>query len=170
MAKIEKDYEICYGHRLLNHTGKCSRLHGHNARIKITIEGPTIKDSGRSDDGMVMDFENIDHGVGTWLNANLDHRTILEVGDPIINALVECGDSMSLVTIDMPPTAELLATFIHSHVVEWLSIYKTEFSASVTFWETPKACAIVEDSSDYFTVPVRLLENELGKKEYVPSE
>ena len=84
MAKIEKDYEICYGHRLLNHTGKCSRLHGHNARIKITIEGPTIKDSGRSDDGMVMDFENIDHGVGTWLNANLDHRTILEVGDPII--------------------------------------------------------------------------------------
>ena len=77
---------------------------------------------------------------------------------------------MSLVTIDMPPTAELLATFIHSHVVEWLSIYKTEFSASVTFWETPKACAIVEDSSDYFTVPVRLLENELGKKEYVPSE
>lgn len=169
MTRIEKEYEICYAHRLLNHEGKCSRLHGHNARIKITLEGPVTKDSSKSSDGMVMDFGDMDR-LGAWLDTNLDHRTILEVGDPIINALTECGDSASLVIIDMPPTAELLGAFIHNHIVEWLTVFKTKFKASVTFWETPKACAIVDDSSDYFSIPVRCLEDDLGKKEYVSAE
>ena len=153
MAEITKEYEISYGHRLLNHKGKCARLHGHNAKICITIEGPIIKGNKSSSNGMVMDFDDLDTGIGLWLNKTLDHRTILEIGDPLINAIVGV-DKRSLVIMDMPPTAELLAMFIHHQTMQWLEIYKEDFTTSVTFWETPKACASINNSGDFFQVPV----------------
>jgi len=168
MARIEKEYEVCYAHRLLNHKGKCARLHGHNARIRISIEGPVIKDESRPDNGMVMDFGDLDDGIGKWLNSTLDHHTILEVGDPVINALVECGDSDSLVVIDMPPTAELLGGWIHAKVMDEYGVYLdlVEGNVEVTFWETTKACAVIDDSSNYFNIPVQ----SMGGFEFVSSE
>ena len=160
MAKITKEYEISYGHRLLNHRGKCARLHGHNAKICITIEGPIIKGDKSSSNGMVMDFGDLDSGMGLWLDKTLDHRTILEVGDPLIPAIVGI-DKKSLVIIDMPPTAELLAMFIHHQTMQWLEIYKEDFTTSITFWETSKACATISQSANFFKVPVIMDEKEV---------
>ena len=159
MAEITKEYEISYGHRLLNHKGKCARLHGHNAKISITIEGPITKDNESPSDGMVMDFGDLDAGIAVWLDKTLDHRTILEAGDPLISAIGET-DKSSLVIIDMPPTAELLAMFIHNQTIQWLDIYKKEYTASITFWETSKACATINNSDDFLQVPV-IMEGEI---------
>ena len=159
MAEISKEYEISYGHRLLNHKGKCYRLHGHNARVCLTIIGPITKDSTSSHDGMVMDFGYLDP-IERWIKTTLDHKTILEVGDPLIKAITSVGDKDSLVIIDMPPTAELLATFVHDRVMKWLKdevlmdIDTEDFQAKVTFWETSKACATVGQSADFFQVPL----------------
>jgi len=161
MIEITKEYEISYAHRLLNHQGKCSRLHGHNAKICLSIMGPVIKDSKSSQDGMVMDFGYLDP-IEKWMNKILDHRTVLEVGDPLIEAITSAGDQESLVVIDMPPTAELLATFIHAKVERWLEedldslaeIDTSEFEVKVTFWETSKACATVDQSAHFFQVPL----------------
>ena len=171
MAEISKEYEISYAHRLLNHKGKCFHLHGHNARICLTIMGPITKDSASDHDGMVMDFGYLDP-IERWIKTILDHRTILETGDPLIKAITSVGDKESLVVIDMPPTAELLATFIHAKVMQWLQeevnieIDTKGFKAKVTFWETSKACAMVEQSADFFQVPV----NMEGEFEIVSSE
>jgi hypothetical protein len=31
MFTVTQELRFCYGHRLLEHPGKCGRLHGHNA-------------------------------------------------------------------------------------------------------------------------------------------
>ena len=35
--KITKKIDFCYGHRLLEHKGKCRNLHGHNGVLEIDI-------------------------------------------------------------------------------------------------------------------------------------
>ena len=159
MAEITKEYEISYGHRLMNHKGKCSRLHGHNAKISITIQGSILKKPESSSNGMIMDFGDLDTGIGLWLDKTLDHRTILEVGDPLIPAIFST-DKDSLVVVDMPPTAELLAMFIHRQTMDWLNIFKATYKISVTFWETPKACATIDTSADFLKVPL-IMDGEL---------
>ena len=42
MYRISKQISFCYGHRLLEHAGKCRHLHGHNARAVITLEAPDL--------------------------------------------------------------------------------------------------------------------------------
>ncbi len=37
---------FCYGHRLLNYDGKCKHLHGHNGRVIISLEAPTLDNRG----------------------------------------------------------------------------------------------------------------------------
>ena len=151
MAGITKEYEIAYAHRLLNHRGKCCRLHGHNAKISVTVEGPVIEDSLSPSNGMVMDFGLLDEGLGRWLNSTLDHRTILEETDPLIKAIKPLIGPDSLVILDKPPTAERLAIWIHSKVFQF---YGSEISkATVTFWETSKACATIDECSDFLSIP-----------------
>src|SRR5207302_7072501 len=45
---------FCYGHRLLNYSGKCRYLHGHNGLLEVTV-----KKKGLDRLGMVMDFSEI---------------------------------------------------------------------------------------------------------------
>jgi 6-pyruvoyltetrahydropterin/6-carboxytetrahydropterin synthase len=46
-------------HHLPNHRGKCRRPHGHSYRLEVSLRGPIIESPGRSDDGMVMDFDDL---------------------------------------------------------------------------------------------------------------
>jgi 6-pyruvoyltetrahydropterin/6-carboxytetrahydropterin synthase len=154
MVQISKEYQICYAHRLLNHQGKCARLHGHNGQVTVSIDGEVEESLYSPRNGMVLDFEDLDIGVGKWLNEYLDHRTILEIGDPLINAMIDCNEGESLLVIDRAPTAELLAMFILARVKDWIAIYKGEFKVSVTFWETSKAYAMVDESSNFIKVSV----------------
>ena len=38
MFRVSQNIEFCYGHRLLNYSGKCRHLHGHNGRAVIVLE------------------------------------------------------------------------------------------------------------------------------------
>jgi queuosine biosynthesis protein QueD len=63
---IEKTMTISSAHLLLEYNGNCGRLHGHNFKIKIGIEGEA------DDDGMVMDFNEIKKLINRY-----DHVVIL---------------------------------------------------------------------------------------------
>jgi 6-pyruvoyltetrahydropterin/6-carboxytetrahydropterin synthase len=65
---------------------KCGRMHGHNYRIEVTITGLV------TDQGFVVDAEEIDRWVGSALMDALDHRTL--------NAVIE------------QPTAENIAAWV----------------------------------------------------------
>ena len=129
MFRVTRELDFCYGHRLLNHPGKCRHLHGHNARVLIAIETNRLDERG-----MVFDFGDIKRVIGGWIDENLDHRMILSRDDPAVPALEELGEPMFL--LDANPTAENIAKLIG------------EFAASkgfpvveVRLWETPRCFA-----------------------------
>ncbi len=109
MYSITKNLSFCYGHRLMNHPGKCRHLHGHSARVAITLEAETLNEQG-----MVCDFSDIKQFAGQWLNNTLDHNMLLHKDDPILPMLQEAGERVMVV--DEHPTAEFLARMIFEHV------------------------------------------------------
>ena len=129
MFRVTREINFCYGHRLLDYHGKCAHLHGHNARVLITIGT-----SGLNQEGMVVDFSEIKQKVQGWIDDELDHKMILRRDDPAVAALEKLGEP--LVLIDESPTAENLAKLIHDKAVA------CGFAVlEVRFWETPYCSA-----------------------------
>jgi len=103
---ISRQFTLCYGHRLFHHTGKCAHLHGHNGIVKIDLQNSQLNPQG-----MVTDFVDIKNSIGAWIENTLDHRTILEDGDPLADVLRKHGESVLLLPVE--PTAENLAKLIY---------------------------------------------------------
>lgn len=62
-------FEAC--HSLPGHRGKCQRPHGHSYRLEISLRGPIKQAPGESDDGMVMDFDDLKCLVQTTIIEDL---------------------------------------------------------------------------------------------------
>jgi 6-pyruvoyltetrahydropterin/6-carboxytetrahydropterin synthase len=78
-SKIYRDIPL--SHRQPNHSGRCSRLHGHSWSITLTF-GATELDSN----GFVVDFGEL-HYIADWIDENLDHGTIVCDSDPRIDEI-----------------------------------------------------------------------------------
>lgn len=129
MYSVTKKIHFCYGHRLLNYTGKCRHLHGHNGLLEIRIDKPELDDLG-----MVMDFVEIKSVVKNWVDEELDHKLILNVADPMIPEFDK--HKQPYITLQGNPTAEAIARYIFDHcLAQKLPIH------SVRLWETPDSCA-----------------------------
>lgn len=133
MFRVTQEIEFCYGHRLLNYDGKCKHLHGHNGKAVIVLEANDLDHRG-----MLVDFSDIKRHVAGWIDANLDHRMILNQADPVVPLLQEQGEPLFL--IDANPTAENIAKLIF------------DFAKSnrlpvreVSLWETFKSYASYTD-------------------------
>ena len=56
---------------------------------------------------MVLDFAELKRTVGQWIEDNLDHRMILQQGDPLVELLQKMDEPIYL--LNKKPTAENLA-------------------------------------------------------------
>ena len=125
MYTVTKEVPFCYGHRLLNHQGKCRHLHGHNATAVIRLESKALNELG-----MVCDFSDIGDYVKGWIEETLDHNMLLHSDDPVLPVLREAGERVYVMTAN--PTAENIARLIFEHVaaggfpVAEVSIYETD--------------------------------------------
>jgi len=129
MYRVTQEIDFCYGHRLLNYSGKCRHLHGHNGRAIIVLEGEELDERG-----MLVDFGDIKAKLRTWIDDNLDHRMILCDRDPVLPTLQEMGEPLHI--IDVNPTAESIAKVIYQRAVEFeLPVLE------VSLWETPRSRA-----------------------------
>ncbi len=130
MFRLTQTIEFCYGHRLLNYSGKCRYLHGHNARAEIVLAGESLDDRG-----MLIDFSDIKSVLRTWIDRELDHRMILCKSDPVVEFLR--GEGEPLFLLDVNPTAENIAKVIFEQAKsESLPVVE------VGLWETPRSRAI----------------------------
>lgn len=134
MYRIVRTIDFCYGHRLMDHPGKCLHLHGHNARSEIALET-----AGLDERGMVEDFGDLNARVKGWIDENLDHRMILCREDPIAPILEKEGEPLYL--MDGKPTAEAIARLLFDKVRE-LGFPVVE----VRLWETPRSLAVYAPS------------------------
>jgi 6-pyruvoyltetrahydropterin/6-carboxytetrahydropterin synthase len=109
MYAVTKEIHFCYGHRLLNHQGKCRHLHGHNAKAVIRLETEQLDALG-----MVCDFSDIGNYVKQWIEQTLDHNMLLHSDDPVLPLLQQAGESVFVMQHN--PTAENIARLIYEHV------------------------------------------------------
>ncbi|WP_266076257.1 6-pyruvoyl trahydropterin synthase family protein [Haladaptatus caseinilyticus] len=123
----DRPIRISTGHRLLHHDGKCSRPHGHNYEIEVTLVGEL------TEEGWVVDKGEVTAVISEW-----DHRFLLEGGDPLIDAFETSGDSDAVVVFDSPPTAEVMSLVLERRLSEELPDTVSDISVAVS--ETAELC------------------------------
>jgi 6-pyruvoyltetrahydropterin/6-carboxytetrahydropterin synthase len=124
----DRPIRISSGHRIQHHDGKCSRPHGHNYEITVEVTGEL------TEEGWVVDKGSITSIISEW-----DHRFLLEEGDPLVDAMEESGDGDGVVTLDHPPTAEVMAVILEERMLE--AFPQTVSDVSVEVSETGELCA-----------------------------
>jgi 6-pyruvoyltetrahydropterin/6-carboxytetrahydropterin synthase len=105
MYLVTREIAFCYGHRLLQYSGKCRHLHGHNGRAVISLAAHALDPLG-----MVMDFSEIKRVLTAWIDGHLDHRMLLNKNDPILPVLQQQGEPVFV--METNPTAENIARLI----------------------------------------------------------
>ena len=129
MFRVTQEIDFCYGHRLLNYDGKCRHLHGHNGRAVIVLEAESLDHRG-----MLVDFSDVKRHVAGWIEANLDHRMILNEADPVVPLLLAQGEPLFLIPVN--PTAENIAKLIY----DFAKSHRLPVR-EVSLWETFKSFA-----------------------------
>ena len=118
---------ISAGHRLQHHDGKCSRPHGHNYEIEVTVVGEL------TEEGWVVDKGDITSILFEW-----DHMFLLEDGDPLVEAFEESGDGSAVVLFEDPPTAEVMSLELERRFMAELPDNVSEVAVQVS--ETAELC------------------------------
>jgi 6-pyruvoyltetrahydropterin/6-carboxytetrahydropterin synthase len=98
--QITRRLEFDAGHRIPDHRSQCRHLHGHRYAIEITLSGDVIRADGSPQNGMVMDFSDVD----PWDHAFLSWRN-----DAAVVAFLDSLPGHKTVLLDVVPTAENLA-------------------------------------------------------------
>ena len=124
----DRPIRISTGHRILHHEGKCSRPHGHNYEITVSVTGELTSE------GWIVDKGDITSIISKW-----DHRFLVERGDPLIEAFQQSGDEDSLIIIDHPPTAEVMSVLLEEELSD--SLPETVSEVAVSVRETGELCA-----------------------------
>ena len=123
----DRPIRISAGHRLLHHDGKCSRPHGHNYEISVTVVGDL------TDEGWIVDKGDITDVLSEW-----DHVFLLEDGDPLIEAFEAAGDGDGVVVLEHPPTAEVMSVVLEQKLTTALGENVADVAVSVR--ETSELC------------------------------
>ncbi|QIB74686.1 6-pyruvoyl tetrahydropterin synthase family protein [Halogeometricum borinquense] len=124
----DRPIRISAGHRLMHHDGKCSRPHGHNYEISVEVTGQL------TDEGWIVDKGEVTAVIDEW-----DHRFLVETGDPLVSAFEASGDADSLVVLDAPPTAEVMAVLLEDKLRARLPDSVSDVAVEVR--ETGELCA-----------------------------
>ena len=124
----DRPIRISSGHRIQHHEGKCSRPHGHNYEISVTVTGEL------TEEGWVVDKGDVTSIIDEW-----DHRFLLEAGDPLVEAFDDAGDGDAVVVLDHPPTAEVMAVVLEGRMLD--AFPETVSDVSVEVSETSELCA-----------------------------
>jgi 6-pyruvoyltetrahydropterin/6-carboxytetrahydropterin synthase len=117
---VEHSFETA--HRLPHLGGKCTSLHGHSWRVAVSVIAPSL-----SDQATVVEFGALKAGIRQWIDAHLDHGTMLGVHDPLVEPLAAegckvfrfgtgragpAGDAEALAADLMWPTVEAVAVLV----------------------------------------------------------
>ena len=108
--RLDVEFTFAAAHRLPRYDGPCFRLHGHNYRFFVGLEGEVDPKSG-----MIVDFGVVKAAVTEHVLARVDHRDL--------NDLLE------------NPTAENIARWIFEGLVPHL-----KGLVEVRLYEIPDSC------------------------------
>ncbi|MFQ5689935.1 MAG: 6-pyruvoyl tetrahydropterin synthase family protein [Gemmatimonadota bacterium] len=124
----KQDLLFSAAHFISFEDGRCESLHGHNYRVRATLDGKLNRA------GYVFDYVELKRAVARRIET-LDHRVLLPSRSPAIlvheageQVLVECGDPLytfpraDVVLLPISnTTAELLAAWLADELAAWLA-------------------------------------------------
>lgn len=119
MYEITVEDHFSAAHALRRYQGKCERVHGHNYRVRVSLEGQQLDEAG-----LLMDFVEVRRLLKEILE-RLDHQWLNDV--PPFDAL--------------NPTAENMARYFHEELSRRLADRPGVRVAEVRIWETDTATA-----------------------------
>lgn len=138
LAIITREFRFEASHHLPGHRGKCCRPHGHSYRLEISLRGPLVDAPGQSDDGMVMDFEDLKRIVNATIIEELsDSAPRGRNAQPIKRGGMDHNDLNALTGIRT--TAENLVHWIWDALVS--GGLREDLLYRVRLWETDKGFA-----------------------------
>jgi 6-pyruvoyltetrahydropterin/6-carboxytetrahydropterin synthase len=73
MYRLIKKFTFEASHQLLNHDGKCRRLHGHSWTGRAILEGPDLILTGAKE-GMLIDYGDVKEVIRPLVEDYLDHH------------------------------------------------------------------------------------------------
>lgn len=139
MVICTRRIEFDAGHRLINHQGKCKMLHGHRYALEASFKADNLDDLGR-----VIDFGVVREILGSWINDNLDHNTILSIADKKLAEEITKATNQKIYFLNCNPTAENIASHILNEICPQLfKNYQVECVA-IKLYETPNCFVYVE--------------------------
>jgi 6-pyruvoyltetrahydropterin/6-carboxytetrahydropterin synthase len=108
------------GHALRGYRGKCENLHGHNYRVRVTLEGPQLDSIG-----LLCDFTHLKH-VMREIIGGLDHQFM--------------NDLEAFRTVN--PSAENMAKYFYDEMARQLrDLPAGARIADIVVWETDTTSA-----------------------------
>jgi len=120
MFEVSVEETFAAGHALRGYKGKCENVHGHNYRVRVTLEGGTLDSVG-----LLYDFVHLKQVIQSVIQA-LDHKFLNEF--PPFDVL--------------NPSAENIARYFYERLVEQLRSQGNGARLQcVTVWESDTTSA-----------------------------
>jgi len=120
MFEVTVEAGFSSGHYLRNYRGKCENPHGHNYKVRVTLEGP-----GLDSIGLLYDFTHLKHVIREIVEG-VDHKFLHDQAPfDVIN-----------------PSAENLAKYFYENLTSRLTgLPPGAKLKDVVIWETDTAMA-----------------------------
>ena len=120
MFQVSVEETFSAGHALRGYRGKCENPHGHNYRVRVTLEGPQLDSIG-----LLCDFTQLKHVIREIIE-RLDHQFM--------------NDLEAFRTVN--PSAENLAKYFYDEVSRGIKELPAGARISdIVVWETDTASA-----------------------------
>jgi 6-pyruvoyltetrahydropterin/6-carboxytetrahydropterin synthase len=120
MFEISVEQTFAAGHALRDYKGKCENVHGHNYRVRVTIEGEQLDSTG-----LLVDFLDVKRLMGGAIEY-LDHRFINDL---------EPFDKIN-------PSAENIAKYFYDRLQAGLKNELPVRISEIRVWETDTSSAV----------------------------
>jgi len=120
MFQVSVEEMFSAGHALRGYRGKCENPHGHNYRVRVTLEGPQLDSVG-----LLYDFAHLKRTLREVIGT-LDHQFLNDLAP---------FDAIN-------PSAENIAKFFHQETSRHMGeAPNSPRITSITVWETDDASA-----------------------------
>jgi|SRR4051794_21100246 6-pyruvoyltetrahydropterin/6-carboxytetrahydropterin synthase len=121
MYEVTVEDSFAAGHYLRNYKGKCEKPHGHNYKVRVTLQGAELDQTG-----LLLDFKDIKEVMKKVIDP-LDHEMLNEVSP----------------FTEVNPSAENLAKYLYDQTNGRLRSLTTGRVSvkDVTVWETDTTTA-----------------------------
>ena len=120
MFEVTVEQTFAAGHALRNYHGKCENVHGHNYRVRVTVEGEQLDSTG-----LLVDFLEVNRLI-TGAVEYLDHR--------FINDLPPFDE--------INPSAENIAKYFYDRISVGVKNDVPVRISAIQVWETDTSSAI----------------------------